>query len=158
MMREGLIILASMVLSAQSALTVKEVWGEEAVPKNCFEVIPAVGSLENGQRVSDWNQLQDIERLSFEHRITAFKRCFPYKKPDELTSLALYLEVPVDQEVLDSGDKEQISAAKMSFDLDKIGFEYGDCKKLTIAGEISWFEIQYTQVKGVQMIKFADEA
>ena len=41
----------------QSAKTVAEVWGEEAVPKNCFEVIPAVGSVENGQKESNWIQL-----------------------------------------------------------------------------------------------------
>ena len=61
-------------------------------------------------------------------------------------------------EILESGDEEQIEAAKMSFELDKIGFEYGDCKKLTVTGEIAWFEIQYTQVNGVQKVSFQDEA
>ena len=78
-----------------AADTVAEVWGDEAVPKNCFEVIPAVGSIENGQKASDWNQLQNTSIISFEHRITDFKRCFPFRS-NELNSLALYLETPVD--------------------------------------------------------------
>ena len=40
--------------------------------------------------------------------------------------------------------------------LGKIGFEYGDCQKQSIAGEIKWLEIQFTQIDGVQLIQFAD--
>ena len=45
----------------------------------------------------------------------------------------------------------------MTIDLSKIGFEYGRCKRETITGDISWFELEYTQVNGVQRIRFQDE-
>lgn len=46
----------------------------------------------------------------------------------------------------------------MPISLQKVGFEYGSCTKETITGKISWFEIQYTQIQGVQKVAFEDEA
>lgn len=46
----------------------------------------------------------------------------------------------------------------MEIDLRKIGFEYGRCKREGIVGDISWFELEYTQVNGVQRIRFEDQA
>lgn len=79
-------------LGVQAAQTIAELYGDQATPKNCFEVVEAIGSRLNGQKVSDWNQLQDISVLSFEHSITSFKRCYPYRSENNtLTSLALTL-------------------------------------------------------------------
>lgn len=60
------------------AVPIAELWGPDATPKNCFEVLPAFGSVENGVDVSDWALLQDTSILSFDHEIVSFKRCFPY--------------------------------------------------------------------------------
>ena len=46
----------------------------------------------------------------------------------------------------------------MPISLRKVGFEYGDCNTEKISGEIKWFEIQYTQIYGVQKVAFEDEA
>ena len=45
----------------------------------------------------------------------------------------------------------------MVLDLRKIGFEYGDCQKIGVSGEIKWFELQYTQINGVQKVSFEDQ-
>ena len=74
----------------------------------------------------------DINKVSFQHRISAFKRCFPWRSRD-LTSLALYLEVPYDTTITDPDEKEK---ASMHYELDALGFEYGDCKEEKIDGEI----------------------
>ena len=87
----------------------------------------------------------NIDKMSFQHRVSAFKRCFPWRSRD-LTSLALYLETPYDPAIV---DKDEIKKASLHYELDAVGFEYGDCKEEKIDGEIKWFEIQYTQVNGV---------
>lgn len=67
--------------------------------------------------------------MSLDHRITAFKRCFPFGgNSDELISFSLYLSVA-------SNDVES------QITLEKLGFEYGDCQKETVEGEIQWLEI-----------------
>jgi hypothetical protein len=114
--------------------TIEEQWGDQAVPKNCFEVLPAYGSIRNGIKTSNWAQVQDIKNMSFSHRITSFKRCFPYNNPEKLTSFALYLSVY---------DAVQ-GLQELPYKLDKIGFEYGECKQETVSGEIKWVELQYT--------------
>ena len=52
--------------------------------------------------------------------------------------------------ISDKADQAEDATTAMQ----KLGFEYGDCKKLTVTGEIAWFEIQYTQVNGVQKVSF----
>ena len=46
-----------------------------------------------------------------------------------------------DDDVIATQDPDLISDALMIIDLDKIGFEYGDCEDESITGEIKWFEI-----------------
>ena len=90
MMMPRALTVALVSAVAQGSLTIEEQWGTEAVPKNCFEVLPSYGSIKSGQKVSDWAQLQDTSKMSFAYRITSFKRCYPFNE-NRLTSLALYL-------------------------------------------------------------------
>ena len=91
--RLSFVAAALLVDQAWTAQTIEEQWGDLAVPKNCFEVLPSYGSIKNGQQISDFPQLQDTKKMSFSHRITGFKRCFPYNSSEKLISLALYLSV-----------------------------------------------------------------
>ena len=50
-----------------------------------------------------------------------------------MTSLALYLETPYDPAITDPAE---ITKASMHYELDALGFEYGDCKEEKIDGEI----------------------
>ena len=96
----------------------------------------------------------DINKVSFQHRISAFKRCFPWRSRN-LTSIALFLETPYDPAITDPDERLK---ASLHYELDAVGFEYGDCKEVAIDGEVKYFEIQYTQVNGVQHIEFADNS
>lgn len=66
----------------KKAIPIKELWGLDAVPKNCYEVLPAYGTVENGFSVSDWTALQNTSIMSLDHQIFRFKRCFPYNKEE----------------------------------------------------------------------------
>ena len=137
--------MGATLAAGTTSKTISEQWGTDSQPKNCFEVLPAFGLAQSGTRVSDWNQLVNIDKMSFEHRISGFKRCFPWRD-NKLTSLALFLETPYDQTIY---DPDEIKVASKHYELDAIGFEYGDCKEEKIDGDVLWFEIQYTQVNGV---------
>ena len=70
--------------------------------------------------------------------------------------MALYLKVPVPAEIEAAGDPEAIKEAELPINLDKIGFEYGDCERIEVDGDIKWFELEYTQINGLQFIAFED--
>lgn len=89
--------------------------------------------------------------MSFQNRITSFKRCFPFNE-NNLTSLALYLSTGTNTGA--AADQ----SSNYSYSLDKIGFEYGDCRLEEVTGEVRWLELQYTQIRGVQKFSFEDEA
>ena len=92
-------------------------------------------------------QLVDINTMTFNHRVTAFKRCLSFTNSDKLISMSLELTAIVDGEYnLDSFTPEEILAARRPIDLKKVGFEYGACEENQITGEVHWLEIEYTQV------------
>ena len=70
--------------------------------------------------------------------------------------MALYLKVPVPAEIEAAGDPDAIKEAELPINLDKIGFEYGDCERIEVEGDIKWFELEYTQINGLQFIAFED--
>ena len=157
-------LLISIVSATESeydpqAVPIAQLWGPDAQPKNCFELQPAYGSIEDGQVVSDLPELQNIDIISLDHEIVSFKRCFPYNE-SKLQSLALYLQI-AEEKVFNTvtgepKDPEELKRLTYETSLLKIGFEYGDCVQENVSGPISWFEIQYTQVNGVQKVSFKD--
>ena len=108
------------------------------------------GTIGVGQKTSDYDQLRKVGDFTSDHRISNFKRCFPYNDKDQqLQSLALYLTIPTDKLDLKKGEKidpAEFRALKKPISLRKVGFEYGNCKTEKITGNIKWYEIQYTQI------------
>ncbi len=49
---------------------------------DCFEVQPMYGTIGVGQKVSDYDQLRKVGDFTSDHRISNFKRCFPYNDKD----------------------------------------------------------------------------
>lgn len=66
--------------------TIAEQYGDLAQPKNCFTKEQDVGLIGYGVNVSNWDQLQNTNEMSFAHRVTAFKYCYPPDSIDNDTS------------------------------------------------------------------------
>ena len=84
--------------------------------------------------------------MSFQHRITNLRACFAIGNNNDVASLGFTL----------SAFDPETEAKTLEYDLENLGYEFGNCRLLPVTGEIEWVEVSLTSEGEVQRVSFTD--
>lgn len=123
---------------------INEAWGENASISDCFANPTSFGLTSGGRSLSDISLLVNTETMSFGHRVSAIEICelppAAQSARSLIQSIQMYLGVDGEEDI----------------ELEVIGFHYGACEKVEIAGDLLTMEIFFIPRRGVHKIAITD--